>query len=204
MTLGVFLTLVAVHFAAAVSPGPSFVMMLRTVPASGARAGAAMAVAFGIGAAIWAGLAMFGLDIVFQTVPAALTALKYAGAAFLVFIAYVTIKGARQPLPDVDADPNAKGTLAAFKLGLITQLANPNPAIFFGAVFVALVPPGAPLWIKGLILLTICVVEALWYIAVALLLSRPSARKVYGRWKPVLDVCFGAVLGLFALQLVLT
>ena len=61
MTLGAFLTVALIHLAAAMSPGPSFVVAARTAATDGFGTACALALGFGLGAALWALAAMAGL-----------------------------------------------------------------------------------------------------------------------------------------------
>jgi threonine/homoserine/homoserine lactone efflux protein len=202
MTAAAFLTIVALHLLAAISPGPSFVVAVRTAASEGFRVAAALALGFGIGAVVWALAALMGLAVLFAVVPALFTALKVAGAAFLMWLAWQSIRHARDPLPEAVATAVPRSWLAAVRLGLVTQLANPKPAVFFGAVFVGLVPPGTPVVWLALVLAVILVNETLWYVLVARLFSAGPARAAYARFKVWIDRTFGAVLAAMGVALV--
>ncbi len=205
MTLAAFLTLVALHLLAAVSPGPSFVVAVRTAAAEGFRVAAGLALGFGIGAVVWALAALLGLAVLFQVVPAVLTFLKFAGAAFLLWLAWQTMRHARDPLPEpagAAALAVPRSGLRAVRLGVLTQLANPKPAVFFGAVFVGLVPPGTSLPWLALVLAVVLVNETAWYVLVARLFSGGRSRAAYGRFKIWIDRTFGGVLAAMGLAIV--
>jgi len=202
MTAAAFLTIVALHLLAAISPGPSFVVAVRTAAAEGFRVAAALALGFGIGAVVWALAALLGLAVLFAVVPALFTAMKVAGAVFLMWLAWQSIRHARDPLPEAVATAVPRSWLAAVRLGLVTQLANPKPAVFFGAVFVGLVPPGTPVVWLALVLAVILVNETLWYVLVARLFSAGRARAAYGRFKVWIDRTFGGVLAAMGVALV--
>ena len=87
MTPGLFASIVLIHLAAAISPGPSFVVALRTAATEGFRVAVALAIGFGLGALLWAAAAMAGLAVLFRLVPSLFLALKLAGAGFLFYIA---------------------------------------------------------------------------------------------------------------------
>ena len=195
MTAAAFLGVALVHLMAAVSPGPSFVLSVRTAAAEGFRVSAALALGFGIGATVWAAAALLGLALVFEMAPVLLTALKVAGGLFLVWIAVQMIRHAKEPMPVVAPGAAPRGSLGAVRLGTLAMLANPKPAVFFGAVFVGLIPPAASTADKLVVLGNILWVETLWYVIVAWAFSLPRARAAYARWKAALDRAFGAALG---------
>ena len=203
MTLAAFLAIALLHLLAAISPGPSFVVAIRTAAAEGFRPAAGLAVGFGAGAVLWATAALAGLALLFQIVPALFVGLKLAGGLFLLWIALRTWRHARAPLPEVDpgALPTRPG--AAILKGLGVQLANPKPAVFFGAVFVGLVPPDTPLPVLALLMAVIFLDETLWYVIVARLFSLPGPRALYARMKVAVDRTFGLLLAGLGIKIAL-
>ncbi|WP_417271231.1 LysE family translocator [Celeribacter sp.] len=204
MTLTIFLSILALHFVAAMSPGPSFVVSVRTAASEGFRPASGLAVAFGLGAVIWAMAAMFGLALVFEIVPRAYLAFKVAGGLFLAWIGYKTICHARDPLPDATlmATPRSLGN--AMRLGLFTQLANPKPAIFFGAVFAGLIPQGTSVSVLAALLFFVFFNETMWYLFVAVVFSRKRARDTYARAKLWTDRLLGGMIAAFGLKIATT
>jgi len=203
MTLAAFLTIAVFHLLAAISPGPSFVVALRTAAAEGFRPAFGLAIGFGAGAVIWATAALAGLALLFQIVPGLFTGLKIAGGLFLLWIAFVTWRHAREPMPETapGALPTRLGT--AVLKGLAVQLSNPKPAIFFGAVFVGLVPPDTPLPVLALVMAVIFIDETLWYVLVARLFSLPRPRALYARMKAGIDRTFGVLLAGLGIRIAL-
>ena len=195
MTLGAFVAVALVHLMAAISPGPSFVLSVRTAASEGFRVAAALAVGFGVGAALWAAAALLGLALLFEVAPMLFAALKLAGAAFLICLAVQMWRHARDPMPVVDPGAPPRGTLAAVRLGTFAMLANPKPAVFFGAVFVGLVPAEATAVERAIVIANIVWVEAAWYLLVARVFSLPRARAAYARAKTGLDRAMGGLIG---------
>ncbi|MBU0862365.1 LysE family translocator [Loktanella salsilacus] len=204
MTLAAFASIVLIHLAAAISPGPSFVVALRVAAAEGFRVAAALALGFGLGAVLWAGAAMAGLALVFSVLPALFLALKFVGAAFLIYLAVQMWRHAATPMPAPQTDTPPRSAFAAVRFGFVTFASNPKPAIFFGAVFVNLVPAATPLGWKAAILLAVLLNETLWYLIVARVFSLPRPRAAYARAKAWIDRGFGTLLALLGLKIALT
>ncbi|SEK86319.1 LysE family translocator [Pacificibacter marinus] len=201
MSATVFLSILALHFVAAMSPGPSFVVSVRTAASEGFRPAAGLAVAFGLGALIWAMAALFGLAIVFEVMPKAYLGFKIAGGLFLIWIGYKTIRHAPDPMPQASALDTPRSMISALRLGLMTQLANPKPAIFFGAVFAGLIPPDTPMTLRALLLFFVFFNESMWYLFVAAVFSRKKARDMYTRAKLWTDRALGGMIVLFGLKI---
>jgi threonine efflux protein len=203
VTAAVFLSIALIHLMAAISPGPSFVMSVRTAASDGFPAALGLAVGLGLGAVIWALAALLGLHLLFELAPTLLTVFKVAGAVFLLWIAIQTWRHAREPLPTAVPGTAGRGPAAGFRLGLLTQLANPKPAVFFGAVFVGLVPPGTSHAALAALLAVLFLDETLWYAIVARVFSLERARSAYGRAKTWVDRGFSGLIGAFGLRVAL-
>ena len=205
MTLAAFATIWFVHLLAAISPGPAVLMAARVGLTEGARRGAWLAVGLGLGAVFWATAALFGLALLFRVAPGLLWALKIGGAAYLIWLAVKMWRHAGDPV-DLGAPAAARprGALAAVWLGLATQLANPKPAVFYGAVFVSTIPPGASMASLLLVLAAVWVNEAAWNALVARLFATERVQRGYAGLKPVIDRGFGAFLAALGVKIAAT
>lgn len=201
MTVAAFLTIALIHLAAAISPGPSFVVSVRTAVSSGFATATALAFGFGLGALSWAFAAMAGLALVFELVPALFVTLKFVGAAFLIWIAYQMWRHAPEPIDMSGTEGKRMTTWQAIRYGFLTFASNPKPAVFFGAVFVGMVPVDTPLTWRIAILAAVFLNETLWYILVARLFSLTPARKVYLGLKTTIDRIFSGFLVLLGLKI---
>ena len=204
MTAAAFVTIVLIHLAAAISPGPSFIVSVRVAASEGFKTAVALAFGFGMGALLWATAAMAGLAILFEIVPSLFIGMKLIGAAFLMWIAYQMWRHASQPMDMTAASEKPRSAWAAFWFGFLTFATNPKPAIFFGAVFVGLVPADTPLPWRLAILGAVFANETLWYITVARVFSHARARTAYIRLKSSVDRVFGGFLALLGLKIALT
>ena len=206
MTLAAFIGIALLHLAAAISPGPSFVVSVRMAAAEGLRPAIGLAIGLGIGAFALALLALLGLALLFEIAPALLVVFKIVGACFLGYIAWQTWRHAKDPLPsdETTAKSAPRSLSSAIKLGTVTQLANPKPILFFGAVFVGLVPPDTPTVVLAALLAVILLQESLWYILVARLFSLGRTRVAYGRFKAQVDRAFGGLIAALAAKIALT
>lgn len=204
MTSATLLTVWFVHLLAAASPGPAILMAARTGVTQGFRTGVWLSVGIGVGALVWAVAALFGLALLFKVAPALLWGFKIMGGLFLCWIAFQMWRHATEPLVMADAGATPRGAWSAFRLGLYTNLANPKPAVFFGAVFVNTIPAGTSLpWI-GLILLLVFANELVCNVGVARAFSFAAPRRAYARLKTVIDRTFGGVLAALGIKIAAT
>ncbi|MDM7930505.1 LysE family translocator [Tabrizicola sp.] len=204
MTLATFAVFVGLVIFAAISPGPAVIMSARTGLTEGMRTGFMLALGIGAGAVVWASAAMFGLNLVFAVAPALLWALKIGGAAYLLWMAWNLWRDASQPLATGDGRAVPRSALSAFRLGLLTQLANPKPAVMFSAIFLGTVPQGTPLWVYLSLLAVIFASETVWNSLVARIFSLDRTRARYISLKTVIDRSFGGLLALLGLKIAAT
>ena len=204
MTLAAFATIWFIHLLAAASPGPAILMAARTGVTRGFRAGAWLSLGIGLGALIWAVAALFGLAVLFKVAPALFWGFKIAGGLFMCWIAFQMWRHADTPIAFEGESIAPMSALASVRLGVLTQLSNPKPAVFFGAVFVSTIPPGTSLpWI-GLILLVVLANELVCTMTVARAFSLARPRALYVRLKTWIDRSFGAILAVLGLKIAAT
>lgn len=204
MTLTAFLAAWFLHLIAAASPGPTILMSARIGVSEGMRTGFLFSLGCAIGALFWAVAALFGLAVLFQIAPTVLWGFKLAGGLFLLWIALQMWRHAPDPLPQTTVGAAPRSALSALLFGLTTQLANPKPAIFFGAVFVGTIPPDVGPGALALLLLAIFLNETVCTTAVARIFSFERSRRTYARLKLRIDRVFGGLLGLLGVKIALT
>jgi threonine/homoserine/homoserine lactone efflux protein len=203
VTSGAFLAVAGLLTMGAISPGPAVLMSARTGVTEGLRTGVFLSLGIGAGAVFWATLALSGLAVIFEVAPTLLWAFKILGGIYLVWMAIGMWHHATEPLADVAGAP-PRSAASAFRLGLVTQLANPKPAVLLSAIFIGTVPPDTPLWVLAALLGFLFAVEAGWNTFVARIFSLDRTRAAYVGMKPLLDRAFGGLLGLLGLKIATT
>jgi len=198
----------AAHLLATISPGPSFLMVARAAVGQSRAAGLMAALGMGLGSLVWALAALFGLDLLFRAAPWLYLAMKLLGAGFLLFIAVQLWRHAgRSPIeaPSSAGSPSRglpQGRLRSLRLGLLTQLSNPKVAVFFGSIFVTLLPPERPSWVTPALLTIVFANELLWFAMVACAFSVARLRAGYLALKRWIDRLAGAFLAALGLRLI--
>lgn len=187
----------------AISPGPSFVFVVRTAVAKSRGDGLAAALAMGVGAMTFGALAIVGLRTLMDQAAWLYWALKIAGGLYLIYLAIVIWRHAAEPIAVADTTIVRSNRARSFGLGLATQFSNPKIVAVFGAVFAALLPAHPPLWLDLALPPLIFVQETTWYALVALAFSSARPRAVYLRAKPWIDRAAGAVIAALGVRLVL-
>ena len=197
--------LAVVHLLAVASPGPSTVLVIQTSAVAGRRGGLLAAFAMMVGALAWAAAALYGLQALFAKFEWLYVAFRIGGALFLVYIAIMIWRHARDPLPEIAVDRTAHMTgWQGFMRALLLQLSNPKIMVFFGSIFLSVLPQNTPAWVDGAVLAIVAVNEFCWFALLALLFSGRPARAFYRRAKVWLDRVMGGVLAMLGVRLVLS
>lgn len=115
------------------TPGVDLLLTLSRTLQGGARAGGAAALGIVAGCLVHALAAAFGLASLLAVSPHAFAALQWAGAAYLLWLAFGLARSAWRAQPTQAAAARAApGSLGAdFRRGLLTNLLNPKVALFF-------------------------------------------------------------------------
>jgi threonine/homoserine/homoserine lactone efflux protein len=193
-------TISFVHLLAVMSPGPSFLITARTAVARSRGDGIKVALGLGAGTIIWSAAALLGLNFLFHQFHWLFIGMKVAGAVFLLWIAFQIFRHATDPVEmNEGADKeNGHGPLLR---GFLIQLSNPKVAVFFGSIFIAMLPGEVPGWMIAALIAIVTMNEIVWYSLVSLFFGSPPVRRFYLIAKRWIDRATGAFLGLLGLRL---
>lgn len=187
-----------------VSPGPSFILVARTAVAVSRAAAVSSALGMAAGASLLATAALLGLSALLKQVPAAFVVLKVVGGLYLLYLAWRAWRSANQPIALVASSRDAGGLVRHFLLAVGTMVSNPKAAVQYGVIFAAMLPAApAPALIAALPP-AVFLLEASWYLLVALALSGERTRIGYLSVKPILDRATAGVLVALGLKLMLS
>lgn len=193
------------HLLAAASPGPSFAFITHTAVSRSRGAGVLASLAMAVGALIWAAGALFGLQAILKQVAWLELGLRLAGAAYLLWLGFNLLRSKAGPVAAAAAlpEPEKASPWRLFLRALLLQLSNPKVMVFFGSIFVALLPAEAPAWVFWTALAIVFVNEFCWYALLSLLFSTQGARRVFDRWRVWIDRATGGFLTLLGIRLAL-
>ncbi|MFZ5782788.1 MAG: LysE family translocator [Pseudomonadota bacterium] len=204
-TIVTLVGLAVVHLLAVASPGPSTVLVIQTAAVSGRRGGLLAALAMMVGALAWAAAALYGLQALFARFEWLYVAFRIGGALYLLYLAAMLWRHARDPLPEIPVGGTAHMTgWQGFLRALLLQLSNPKIMVFFGSIFLSLLPANIPAWMDATVLVIVALNEFTWFALLALVFSGGPARALYRRAKRWLDRAMGGVLAALGLRLILT
>lgn len=172
--------LIAFTFAALlmnISPGPSNLYVVARAIAQDTKGGIVAAMGLAVGSMVHVVATVLGLSAIFEHSPTLYTAVKLAGAAYLIYlgVSYWKNKSEDNSNSDVQA-VRKKPLLSVFKESIVVEVTNPKTALFFIALLPQfVVPESGPVALQLLILGLIVTLSAIpCDIAVAVLSSKVS------------------------------
>jgi threonine/homoserine/homoserine lactone efflux protein len=128
MKLGALILFAAVYFAAVATPGPGVAALVARVLGQGLKGVAPFIAGYFVGDMVWLALAATGLTVVARTFAEVFVAIKFAGAAYLMYLAW---RMATAPAVSGAAPPPVSRGWRAFLGSLSLTLGNPKVMIFF-------------------------------------------------------------------------
>lgn len=141
MEFSQILLFVVASLALIAAPGPDMIYVLTRGISGGKKTGLFSAVGVTGGILIHTLLAAFGLAALFATSPVAFMILKYAGAAYLLFLGIKTIIYSNHI--SVEETSEKKNNGKAFGQGVLTNVLNPKVALFILAFLPQFIKPSA-------------------------------------------------------------
>lgn len=119
-------------FFLSISPGPGLAAILSRALTSGPVAGLAVTGGLVLGDFVFMAVAMVGLTAIAAALGPFFMLLKYAGAAYLIWLGVSLLRGSAKPIA---VQPRAgKGVARDIGLGLLVTLGNPKPILFYSAL----------------------------------------------------------------------
>ena len=122
------------------TPGPNMIYLISRSICQGRKAGVTSLLGVVAGFFVHMFAAAVGLTAVFLAVPMAYEALKWAGALYLLWMAWQAVRpGARSPFEAQELAPDSSSKLVL--MGFMTSVLNPKVAMFYLSVFPQFISP---------------------------------------------------------------
>ncbi|MBS0563486.1 MAG: LysE family translocator [Proteobacteria bacterium] len=192
-----WLAFCAASLALAVVPGPTVTVIIANSLRFGARAGLANVLGTQAGVALWLGIATLGLTAMIEVMGTWFDLLRYAGAAYLVWLAVRLFRSKGDLAAAAD---RARPGESFFMQGFVVILSNPKMLVLFGALIPPFLPrdghPAAATLLLGLTFAAIaCATDCLYALAAGKARSWFSRSHIRGL--EVVSGCFLAAGGLW-------
>ena len=175
-------------------------MVIRHSVHSGRGHGLAVALAHGLGVGLYALISVIGIAALIMARPSLLYGLQAGGALFLLWLAWGAFRSAMQTTP-VTMETSQPSHTGALRDGFLIAFFNPKIAVFFIALFSQFVDVEQGMLVKSAMAAMAMLIDTLWYVVVAMVLSTATARAGYLSWRRVFEAAFAVLLTGVALRM---
>ncbi|MFI1914249.1 LysE family translocator [Nocardia sp. NPDC020380] len=186
------------------TPGPNMMYLVSRTVSQGRRAGLVSLGGVAVGFGVYLAAATAGITAVFAVVPEVYLALKLAGAGYLLYLAWKTLRpGGVSAFAPVELPADSPRKL--FTMGLVTNLLNPKIAILYMALIPQFVVTAhGRVWLQSLCLGSIQIAIAVTVNGLIVLSAGAIAGFLAGRplWLRIQRFVTGSVLGAMAVLVV--
>ena len=126
------------------TPGPDTALTIKNTLAGGRRGGVATALGVAFGQATWTVAASVGVVALLRASQPAFTVLRFAGAAYLVYLGVQALRHALAGSGEIELRGGGMAVppAVALRQGLVSNLANPKMAAFFTSLLPQFAPSG--------------------------------------------------------------
>ncbi len=188
-----------VDIAAAMSPGPAFVALVRNALSYDRRIGVATAFGLALGIGVHVVLVLCGIAFLIAKSVFVFNLIKYGGAVYLIYIGVKSLRSGGKGLA-IDRESKCVNNITSFqavRYGFLINSLNPKAIVFFTAIFAQFVHPSMPFSIQLLYGFTPVVVEFLWFSSLAIILTNTSIKRRFMDLLHWVDrLCGGLMIGL--------
>ncbi|NVN12568.1 LysE family transporter [Nguyenibacter vanlangensis] len=162
----------ALWLVAMVVPGLDFLLVTRLAMMRGRAAALRAAFGIALGVALWGLAGFFGIHALFVASPWLYRALKIGGGLYLFVVGVRLYRASWQPQSPAPAPADLdRRDVRAFRMGLLTNLANPKAPVFVSSLFAAALPQHVPVGLGLTCVAAMWAIAAGWFSVVALMLS---------------------------------
>lgn len=208
--LSIFITVGLAHFLALLSPGPDFVLIVKSAIKNDSKDAIGVALGITFANAVYIGLCLIGVGSILATSAPIMITLKTIGGLFLMYLGIQALRARKDAYDQFQVAQSAHSNipkttfLKEFTAGFLSGIFNPKNLLFYLSLFTVVLTPEISFMFKlGLGIWMIVVVFA-WDTAVIFLLSTRKVRAKFTQVAYYIDKVTGALLGVIGLTIVRT
>jgi RhtB (resistance to homoserine/threonine) family protein len=185
--------IVGITFLILVSPGPDMVIVMRNTLIGGRNAGLVTSAGILAGNLVHITYCVLGIGWLISKSILAFTVLKYAGAAYLIYLGITSFRSDKTAL-DASLSKSGKVDRGWFLQGFINNILNPKGTLFYLGVFSVVITPGTSAAITVLLVLIMQGMCVLFWLFFVFTLDHPAIRRGIERFQKTVHRVFGALL----------
>ena len=187
------LVIVSVTALVMIIPGPDMILVVRNTFVGGRGAGLQTSAGILAGNLVHISYCLLGIGLIISQSIVAFSVIKFAGAAYLVYLGIVSLRSGATMLDTSDvADP--RPTRIWFVQGFVNNLLNPKGTLFYLGVFTTVIAPETPSRTMLLLVVAMMTVSASFWLLFVCTLDHPIIRSSVERSQLTVNRIFGALL----------
>ncbi|MCK0168124.1 LysE family translocator [Jannaschia sp. S6380] len=191
----------AILLVAASSPGPAVAMLLGIGTARGRGPALVASAGIATGSVVINVITLVGVGLLLQQAGWAMTLLRLAGAAYLLWLAWGSLRKAVAP-PDIRvAEVPAVSAWRYFVMGMLMQVTNPKAIAFWLAIAAVGATRGGGAWVIAAFVAGAWLISFACHGAWAVLLSAAPVRRFYARFRRWVEGALGGFMAFMAFRL---
>lgn len=203
----IFVTVAIAHFLALLSPGPDFVLVVKSAIKNGPKKSIGVAAGIASANALYIALCLIGVGALLASSVVIMIALKVAGGVFLIYLAIMALRAKKADYKELELPKNqitqSETTFVKeFITGFMSGILNPKNLLFYLSLFTVVLTNDVNFGFKVGLGIWMTSVVFVWDLSVIYVLSRDKVRRKFSKLAYYIDKCTGAILGIIGFTIV--
>ena len=198
-------TVTVLNLAAAISPGPDFIMTVKNSLRYSRRSGIFTGIGIALGLCIHLFYCAAGIGLLISKSILLFNVIKLLGAGYLIYIGLSSILAKSSHL---EISEQAAGTdlkrFEAFKMGFLCNVLNPKATLFFLSLFTFVISSTTPLHIILIISLIIIATALVWFTIVSVFFTHNRVQQFFRKFGNAVNRLLGGLLVAVGIKIALT
>ena len=187
------LTIVVITALVMLSPGPDMVIVMRNVHVGGRPAGLRTALGMVVGSLVHIAYCVAGIGWLLSHSILAFGLLKYAGAAYLIYLGVSSLRASAVSLKS-SIGMTAKSPSPWFLQGFTTNVLNPKATLFYLGVFTTVITPDTSMRATAVLIAVMLTVSVSFWLLFVQTIGTSFVRRVLNRGQKTVNRLFGILL----------
>src|SRR5690554_6579373 len=202
-----FLTVALAHFLALLSPGPDFVLVVKSAVRNDRSKAIGVAAGISTANALYIALCLAGVGALLASSVWVMISLKIIGGLFLLFLAIQALRAKRSAYAELSVDNDKiqygkSSFIKVFIIGFMSGILNPKNLLFYLSLFTVVLTSDVGLAFKIALGVWMTLVVFFWDTAIIFMLSTNKARSRFTKLAYYIDKITGVILGVVGFSIV--
>jgi len=185
--------IVGVTILVMISPGPDMVIVARNTMLGDRGDGLLTSAGVLTGNLVHITYCAVGIGWLISQSILAFSVLKYAGAAYLIYLGIMSIRAKTTPLQSISTGTRGGGR-GYFLQGFLNNILNPKGTLFYLGVFTVVIDPQTSIGETVVLVITMMLVSAAFWLLFVYMLDRKAVREFFDKSQKAVNRIFGALL----------